>query len=312
MYFPYLRGKQFDLIAIRELTGQISKSRVIHPIIEPVRDSTSTLRITIDQLSKDNVPYTLIINPEFGDYSRRHSEVIDFINQQLSDEEKCHIGVILSRNIDLGNLDRLVSNLDGDFRLVLIHNQRVSNLNRLKNFIANWGITYNLYRDTNLIRRYRRIIDNQTKVLLSDSFNSQRVNADYADEDDEFFTDEHIFYAEDGFVGFADYTTIGDDYSDTGFAPYAVAIHLTYLRDNGEIWIRHFVSDSNEDYTDVAGKYREALTKLITFINKNNIHTRACEEFREHYSTGHYPGLGSVKKLSIQHHIELVNSILST
>jgi hypothetical protein len=90
-----------------------------------------------------------------------------------------------------------------------------------------------------------------------------------------------------------------------------VAIHFTYKKDNNQIWIRHFVSDSNSDTTDVAGKFGEALEKLIVFINSNDIATEAAEEFREHHRAAHYPGLGSLKKLSVKNHLELVHNLLS-
>jgi hypothetical protein len=311
MYFPYLRGKQFDLIAIRELSEQISESGVIHPIIEPVRESSSTLRITIEELIESRVPFTLIINPEVGDLDSDHDEIVDNINSQGDENPHLNVGILLDTNTNLYHIDTLLNQIERQYKILLIHKSRYHNFKQLQDFIDGKEIEYNLFNNSVPIRRYRRIINNSTKVILSDPFNTQRVNADYADNTDEFFTDEHNFYEEDGFAGFADYATIGNDYSDSGFAPYAVAIHLTYLRDNNQIWIRHFVSDSNEDYTDVAGKYSEALDKLIMFINENDIHSQACEEFRVHYNTGHYPGLGSVKKLSIMHHIELVISQLS-
>ena len=37
MYFPYLRGRQFELIALRELVEKDVLSGRIMPIIEPVK-----------------------------------------------------------------------------------------------------------------------------------------------------------------------------------------------------------------------------------------------------------------------------------
>lgn len=311
MYFPYIRGKQFDLIAIRELSDQISNSGVIHPIIEPVRESSSTLRLTIEKLIDKEVSFSLIINPQVGDFVSNHRLITDIINTEGNGYGNLNIGILLGTNTDLDHIDRLLDDVDDVYQKILVHNSRYHDFSRLQGFVGGKDIIYNLFGSAVPIRRYRRIIDNSTKVIFSDPFITQRVNADYANNIDEFFTDEHNFYKEDGFAGLADYTTIGDDYSDSGFAPYAVAIHLTYVKDNNQIWIRHFVSDSNDDYTDVAGKYSEALIKLISFINERNMATQACAEFRKHNETGHYPGLGSVKKLSIMHHIELMISQLT-
>lgn len=310
MYFPYLRGKQYELIALRELSESMGKTNVIHPIIEPVRESTSTLRLTIEQFKEQDVHFTIIINPEVGDFDTEYDQVIEIINQHVEEYDDFQIGILIQPTSDLNHLDSLLADIEYDYPINLIHKGRFPDMEKLGAFISGKEIVYNLFSDPTTIRRYRRIIDYSTKVILSDPFNSKRTNADYAKTPDEFFSDEHNFYEEDGFAGFADYVTIGDDYSDSGFAPYAVAIHLTYEKGNGQIWIRHLVSDSNEDYTDVPGTYREALKKLIVYIDKNNIQSEACDEFREHFSQGHYPGLGSVKKLSIKHHIELIANIL--
>lgn len=311
MYFPYLRGKQYELIALRELSESIGETGVIHPIIEPVRDSTSTLRLTIEQLKVEEAVFTIIINPEVGDFAKDYNQIVEIINEHVGEYDQFRIGGLITQSTDLDYVDSLLDGFENDYPITLIHKGRFPDMDNLGSFINGKEIVYNLFSDPTIIRRYRRIIDYSTKVVLSDPFNSRRTNADYAETPDEFFSDEHNFYEEDGFAGFADYVTIGEDYSDTGFAPYAVAIHLTYKKENDQIWIRHFVSDSNEDYTDVPGTYREALEKLIEYIDENNIQSKACDEFREHFKQAHYPGLGSVKKLSIKHHLELITTILT-
>ncbi len=311
MYVPYLRGKQFELIALRELAESMGESGVIHPFIEPVKESTSTLRLTIEQLKDHNVTFTIIINPEVGDFSSEHQSVVELVNEHVGAYENFYVGIMLQSTTNLDRLQTLLDHLQNQYSVNLIHKGRFPDMDRLQEFVEEQTVSYNLFRDPTVIRRYRRLIDNRSKVILSDPFNAQPTNAEYANNPDEFFSDEHNFYEEDGFAAFADYVTIGEDYSDSGFAPYAVAIHLTYERDNGQIWIRHFVSDTNEDFTDVPGTYREALEKLIEYIDQENIQSEACNEFRDHYNTGHYPGLGSVKKLSIKHHIELITTILA-
>ena len=43
MYFPYLRGKQFELIALREFATQHPNAEKIVPIIEPVKSTFNVL-----------------------------------------------------------------------------------------------------------------------------------------------------------------------------------------------------------------------------------------------------------------------------
>ncbi len=50
----------------------------------------------------------------------------------------------------------------------------------------------------------------QTKASLS--FNKLSRNVDYLDNDDEFYSDDHLYYKEDGYVAFSDYSVIGGEY----------------------------------------------------------------------------------------------------
>ena len=62
MYYPYLRSKQNEMLALRE----IAQSTTIHyshiiPIIEPVRELAS-LDKTIEAMEKAAIPYAIILN----------------------------------------------------------------------------------------------------------------------------------------------------------------------------------------------------------------------------------------------------------
>ena len=67
MYFPYLRGRQFELIALRELVEKSKLSKNIIPIIEPVK-VTSTLFNTIKTFNDASHRIAIIKNPEVGSF----------------------------------------------------------------------------------------------------------------------------------------------------------------------------------------------------------------------------------------------------
>lgn len=48
------------------------------------------------------------------------------------------------------------------------------------------------------------------------------------------------------------------------------------------------------------------LQKCLTF----GVHIKGLESFITHYNNESYPGLGSVKKLSLMHHLELIGKYL--
>lgn len=100
-----------------------------------------------------------------------------------------------------------------------------------------------------------------------------------------------------------------DRYSEGGGPAYAVAIHITFIDDSKDdvMYIYHFVSDTKDTPTDPAGKFGQALNKLITKLNSGTsriYETEAIKELRGFHAKGHFPGLGYVKKLSMKHHIE--------
>ena len=157
---------------------------------------------------------------------------------------------------------------------------------------------------------FRRIREN--RILLSDRFDAVKKerNNDYAKKEDEFFSDDHLYYDSDGYLGFSDYSIVGHEYQEAGFAPYAVAIHIVYFDEEKNLRIHHFVSDSNDDINDPARKFYEAVEKLVEWNSAMHLETEGIKMFEELHRTGAYPGLGVVKKLSIMHHLQLMGEYL--
>ena len=148
-------------------------------------------------------------------------------------------------------------------------------------------------------------------MLIRNSF-KRTTNAHYAPE--EHFSDLHITYDDENMNGFGDFLIVGDEYSESGGPARAIAIHLTFLKedDDDNMYIRHYVSNRTEGVSDPGGKFLEALQKLVIDIDKNYqlFNTNACDEYRKLLQEEHFPGLGVAKKLSMQHHIEIIAKFL--
>ncbi len=67
MYYPYLRGRQNELLCLRELLEQDYLSQYIVPVIEPVRYN-STLFTTLSAFIEKERKIILICNPQAGRY----------------------------------------------------------------------------------------------------------------------------------------------------------------------------------------------------------------------------------------------------
>ena len=80
MYFPYLRGKQFELIALRELVDILNPGKVI-PIIEPLKRNTKSIVTAATALAKKDIRIQLIVNPQYGELVNRSNDVVVLINE---------------------------------------------------------------------------------------------------------------------------------------------------------------------------------------------------------------------------------------
>jgi hypothetical protein len=304
MYFPYLRGRQFELIALRELVENGVLSSKITPIIEPVKLS-STLVKTIEIYGENSKQLAIITNPKVGSFN---GDAKEEKNQKL--KESLHAS--LNENNNILYIDLLRANSKPD-RFIERHADNMGTICSDKDaipvyetYFSEADVKYNLIPDESGFRRKVR----KNRVLLADKFNKQDRNNDYIEIDDEPFSEDHLYYLEDGYVGFADYSVVGEEYNETGFAPYAVAIHIVYFDTDESLRVKHFVSDSNDDISDPAGKFQEALSKLVKWNEEKHLDTVAMKEFEDLYHRETYPGLGTVKKLSIMHHIELMGRYL--
>jgi len=311
MYFPYLRGKQFELIALRELSGILNPDKII-PIIEPLKRNTKGIETAMSVLAKKGISVQLIVNPQYGDLVTRPNEVISLIENLTGAGASNIIPTFLvnSNRDQLFVADTISEQGYDDTGYSLIHLNQIGATNELSALAKATNCLYNTIQINQLFalqRKYRPL----PLAFLNDPFTKRQKNADYLDPDDEIFSSDYLYYRDEGYAAFGDYLTIGEDFVDGGMLPYAVAIHLTYKEQRSDdIRIHHFVSDTNDHYNDPSGKFYEALTKLIAFVDDRNIDSVAVRQFKDYYDRQVFPGLGVIKKLSIMHHIELVQSLI--
>lgn len=303
MYYPYLRGKQFELIALRELVEKSLINERIIPIIEPIK-VTSTFVSTLKKFVENEKEIAVIINPGEGDIENIYKESSE--NKALQDllsSEFVSKAYLMNNNSEeeIRELEKLAFPIN---ELLVIHKNE-NHLTKYKALFGKYSPKFTFVPDSTL---FRRSITNP-KVLLEDRFNKLKKNSDYKDRD-EFYSADHLFYSAENYTGFSDYSIIGNEYMDGGFAPYAVAIHVVYFNPEQHLWVKSFVSDSNDDIQDPARKFYEAVTYLYKWLPEDQIQTDGLQQLIEHYNKETYPGLGTVKKLSIMHHLELMSQYL--
>ena len=295
------------MIALRELINNDCINSSLIPIIEPVKP-TATLLKTIEAFVSKNREIAVILNPEVGDFIAKLAEL-------RAENSKLANGLL---NL-IENNDKVIKSyiMNKDSAEFLSHDNNRENkliINRDRDCLNDFLDVYerDMPRFTLIPddRAFRRMVKD-SKVLLEDCFNKKVRNVDYLDNEDEFFSDNHIYFKEENLVGFSDYSIVGEEFNESGFAPVAVAIHIVYFDKDNALRIHHFVSDSNTGIEDPAGKFGEALEKLVYWCEGYNVQdTLGLKGFYECFKSGKYPGLGTVKKYSIMHHLELVSNYL--
>lgn len=315
MYYPYLRGKQFELILLRDYAEFIAKNK-IHPILEPVKISFSMLTRAVNALEEKGAQYTLIINPSAGQIPVPTSKILnELIDSTFKEYNSLSIGYILNARSNINSLVELLDKYK-NLKFSIVH-YGYTDANSIVNIIKGHNnIKTHIFIEGFAGKLYQRNLkkDGIDRVLIRDGFKLREKNADYPPR--EHFSDLHITFADEGMNGFGDFLIVGGNYAETGGPAYAVAIHLTYLKsdDSDNMYIYHFVSNQTESQVDPGGKFFEALAKLVKESSKTNspiYKSKACGEYIELFKKKHYPGLGYVKKLSMQHHIELIAYFLN-
>lgn len=297
MYYPYLRGKQFDLLALNEAVNRKLLSKKVQPIIEPVKDS-ATIKKTILLFQQKNQPLYVIQNPQVGQYRLFEEPVHTW---SLLENQAVQSARIVTEENAVDSLNRNTPLYIFDAA------QPVSSTSTLQKFADLEG---------------KKLIPNQSrfriwfpenKIIINDAFHLPKRSSDYWFKSDDFYSDHHLYYQEDGFSGFSDYTIDESFYSDKGFPSVAIVLHLTYFDAYGNIRIKHFSSDSNDTWGNQSEKFFEALTKLSVWTRKHAdqlLITEGMKELLNYQILQKFPGLGSIKKWSLLHHLELISAYL--
>lgn len=271
-----------------------------------MREALSGLQKALDAVVEAEGRAIVVVNPHHGDLSGEGQQLTELLKKNLSDWPGISAGILLKQNMALEDVMDSYKEHKAHTP-ILIH----------AGFREAKGLTEKLGKPTKghchiffeefCGKLYQKHFIGTSRVLLRDGFRRMKRNRDY--ERVEPFSDLHATFTDEGMDGFGDFLIVGDDYSESGGPAYAVAIHLTFIdpdQDNS-MQIYHFKSKSQDTPKDPAGKFAEALAAMMKTLNGPNskvLETDAVKEFRMLHEQGHFPGLGYVKKLSMNHHIE--------
>ncbi|HWZ42877.1 MAG TPA: sce7725 family protein [Candidatus Saccharimonadales bacterium] len=304
MYHPYFRGKQYELITIRDL-APLLKAAGFCPIIEPVKETLSGLEKTLNAIVAVNGRAIVIVNPHHGDLSGAGEPLSELLREKFLKVPGISAGILLKPNMTPDDALAYYE-AHANHTPVPIH----VGFSDAKSLSEKLGTPTkgqaHIFIERYCGKLYQKHFKNMRRVLLRDGF-QRKKNREY--ESVEPFSDLHATFVDEGMDGFGDFLMVGDDYNESGGPAYAIAIHLTFIdpEQDDSMLIYHFKSERQDTPMDPAGKFAEALAEMMGVLNAPGskvLETNAVKEFRMLHEQGHFPGLGYVKKLSMNHHIE--------
>jgi hypothetical protein len=310
MYYPFLRARQFELIALRDLVSLRLIQGYVLPVLEPVKKSLNNLNLANKVFCDFNQRAFLILNPSVGEKVENYSHFSEYLIS-LGQTSAFMPAFHYTNNASfISNIIR-ANSFSG---CMLVCNSNFVDDSNLRNLCADAAISHIMVLEPQKNRSLDRYLRGLNKIYirLDDVFEKQEKNADFLVIPAHKFSEEHLYFIEDGYQGFSDYTILSSEYTEGGSTPRAVAIHLTYINEDEEkqIWIRHFTSTSNDSIANVQGKFAEAAAKAVHFCDCYPLLNQATQELKEYFEEGKYPGLGTVKKISIKNHLLIVTNYL--
>ena len=190
MYYPFVRGKQFELLMLREMADKIAQWGFV-PIIEPVKESFPALKKAIDSLIEYNCRFILIANPSVGDLKGNNITLWEEIfNDQLKDYSNYSVGLTLTSDDTLDLPTNFFAN--HSIPIAIIH-YGFSDGKGLSGLIekSTPNITEHIFIDQYSTMLYRKHFRDTKRILVRDGFIC-RNNRDYPPS--EPFSDLYLTY----------------------------------------------------------------------------------------------------------------------
>lgn len=300
IYFPYFWGRQFDLQALKALAQQDVLPANLIPIIEPVRD-IKALPQTVAAFVDHGHPLVVIANPTVSDYQLTRQKLHDWRPWQAN--PLLITGHVLGPTTTPADLQAPA----GHRTLVIARQFDELMAAQAAGWLTATQPTYLLAPPE---ARIRQQLDRPFVSLYDHAWFPDHEQT-YANLEDGFFSDDWALADFYGYQGFSDYTIGGGHYSEHGYPSRAVTLHLTYFQGD-QLRIHRFVSDDREDFKHPKEKFFQAVAKLAAWLPAQPAVTQtpAAQQLAAYHAEQHFPGLGVVKRLSLEHHLQLMAAFM--
>ena len=310
MYWPYLRSKENEVLAFRELAPTLSASNLTVPIYKPTSKSP-TLRKRLDAIAMSGGRFALIVNSDDGKPPPMRSEVESLLDPLVQSHPlKAMPAIELRPMTSLGEVSSFAAKYASS-QCVVVHRDHMFSAAAVNTALAPLSSpAVHVFLQGSAPAAVVASVNAVGKVLIRDGFKRHTPNGNYPPHTN---FDDLVYHYKVSWDGFGDFGPLGDIFIKGGAQPSHVALHLTHPSSGPTIVCRHFVSTVSPGGTDTATKYFDALNQLCSFTGSpppSPFDTAGVNDFLQNHAAGHYPNLGLPKRWSLKHHVEMMQRIL--
>ena len=224
VYHPYFRGKQFELVAIREKAPLMAESNFV-PIIEPVKEQLKVLQKTLDTIRVEQGSAVVITNPQIGEHAANPAVLGALLNTQYGDHHGIRPGLLLTAEMTPQHAVQFAAHYSHR-EVVLVHGTMSDGKALADAIVGIANISSHVFLDKKKL--YQSHFETApSRILIRDGFEWRPANRDYPAVEE--FSDLHVTYQMEGMTGFGDFLMVGHRFVEGGGPAYAIAIHLTYI-----------------------------------------------------------------------------------
>jgi hypothetical protein len=306
MYFPYLYGRQSELLAVSSMLKDHRSLDSFLPVIEPVVGKTNGIVKLLEAYGKKGKQLGVVVNPnKYELASSANSKPwadtvwpVVLANKSILPVLRYEQGVSFAHIKDFLKkcAKRDVALAYTSAGLLDVEFKELAKLEQVR---------FHIILDEDKAHHRYGLLPTAKLVHIDDRFKKLTRNADYGGP--EFFSRQHRTFLKQGIAGFGDYCSLGKGLAVGGGKVAAVAIHAAYMNEDKDAWMEHFVSTDKDVLVGSPGeKFLQAARKLDAAAKKRPLQfgsNFALDKFAEHVANRHYPGLGKNKELQIAHHI---------
>ncbi|WP_431265125.1 sce7725 family protein [Roseateles chitinivorans] len=319
MYFPYLHGKQKEVLALRHLAPVLGRDGQLQPVLEPVRQATTSVRHTLEACEAHRLQVWLVVNPVRQDFELLPpAQSLEWGRQlftSLPRRQWIHPTLMLGPSLTASLIRRFVQ-LFGSRPLGLVAGPDAPPLHEVMTLLGGAQVRTVFFKDIEPTHAARVAVGPAGCVWVENRRLPESPELRVSER--HLFTDRALTFHSDGFAGFSDYTTLPSRPEAPELASRLAAFRLSGLRTapaTGEFWIEHFLGGRfGPDEGGADGRFRQALLALQAALDRTDVcfgPTEAVRRYLDALAGGTVPTRALSKQWEVMHHLELVSGVLA-